>query len=186
MTSSWWVLVAWCFSARASVATPICFQLFMGKLNTGLWCAIDPCHVKGPSIMQKTWSISCLLMPWLLSSPGPLQHTTLLEIMNSGSQNIWVQGHIIYLKFDMHTGSNVARVHAKFQRNRIILTSNNWRCWDITSDVIMSTMASQNTSVSIVCSSFAQVQIKENVKALSLAFVRGIHRWLVVPLTKGQ
>ena len=55
------------------------------------------------------------------------------------------------------------------------------------SDIIMSTMASQITGVSLVCSTVFQVQIKENIKAL--------HHWPLwgestgdqwIPLTKGQ
>ena len=46
------------------------------------------------------------------------------------------------------------------------------------SDVIMSAMASQITSVSNVCSTVCS--------GASLAFVRGIHRWPVDSLTKSQ
>ena len=46
-------------------------------------------------------------------------------------------------------------------------------------DVRIGAMASQIISLTIVYSTFIQVQIKENIKALSLAFVWGIHRWPV-------
>ena len=46
-------------------------------------------------------------------------------------------------------------------------------------DVIMGVMASQITSVSIVCSK------KKNQNSALLAFVRGIHRWPVDSLHKG-
>ena len=55
------------------------------------------------------------------------------------------------------------------------------------SDVIMSAMASQITSVSIVTQSFVQVQIKENMKALRYWPLWGEFtgdRW--IPHTKGQ
>ena len=52
---------------------------------------------------------------------------------------------------------------------------------------IMSTMASQITSVSIVfsivCSGTDQ---RKHRSSASLAFVLGIHRWPVIPRTKGQ
>ena len=55
------------------------------------------------------------------------------------------------------------------------------------SDVIMSAMASQTTGVSIVCSAVCSGTDQRNhQRSVALAFVRGIHRWPVVPLTKGQ
>ena len=55
------------------------------------------------------------------------------------------------------------------------------------SDVIMRALASQITCVSIVCSIVCWCTDQRNHQSsVSLAFVRGIHRWLVVPLTKGQ
>ena len=51
------------------------------------------------------------------------------------------------------------------------------------SDVIMGAMASQITCVSIVCSSGGDQRKHQSIA--SLAFVRGIHRWLVVSPHKG-
>ena len=52
-------------------------------------------------------------------------------------------------------------------------------------DVIMSTMASQITSVSIVCLTICSCPDQRNHQSsTSLAFVRGIHR--CIPRTKGQ
>ena len=46
------------------------------------------------------------------------------------------------------------------------------------SDVIMSTMASKTTGVSIVCSTVCRgADQRTHQRSLSLAFVRGIHRW---------
>ena len=48
------------------------------------------------------------------------------------------------------------------------------------SDVIMGAMASQITGVSIVCSTvYAGVDQRKHQSSVSLAFVRGIHRWPV-------
>ena len=52
-------------------------------------------------------------------------------------------------------------------------------------DVIMSTIASQVTSVSIVCSTVCSGAGKLQSSA-SLTFVWGIHWWPVIPCTKGQ
>ena len=52
------------------------------------------------------------------------------------------------------------------------------------SDVIMSTMVSHIRVVSIVCATVCSSLLISN--ETSLAFVRGIHRWHVVPLTKGS
>ena len=47
-------------------------------------------------------------------------------------------------------------------------------------DVIFSAMASQTTSITIVCSNvYSGVDQKKHQISASLAFVRGIHRWLV-------
>ena len=58
------------------------------------------------------------------------------------------------------------------------------------SDVIMSAMASQITSVSIVYSAiYSGADLRKHQNSASLAFVRGIHRWLVNSphtRTKGQ
>ena len=55
------------------------------------------------------------------------------------------------------------------------------------SDVIMSAMASQITSVSIVYSSVCSgADQRKHQSFASLAFVRGIHRRPVIPLTKDQ
>ena len=67
---------------------------------------------------------------------------------------------------------------------------NNW--WYITQlfihydDVIMSSRASQITSVSIVCSIVCSgADQRKHQSSASLAFVRGIHRWLVNSPHKG-
>ena len=54
-------------------------------------------------------------------------------------------------------------------------------------DIMMSAMVSKFTGIWTVFSaiSFVQVHIKENIKALSLAFVRGIHRCSVDSPHKG-
>ena len=50
------------------------------------------------------------------------------------------------------------------------------------SDAIMSAMTSQITGVSIVCSTFcSDADQRKHQSFASLALVRGIHRWLVVP-----
>ena len=53
--------------------------------------------------------------------------------------------------------------------------------WSHYSAVIMSVMAPQITGVSIVCSTICSGTIKENIIqcSASLAFMMGIHRWLV-------
>ena len=61
----------------------------------------------------------------------------------------------------------------------VAYTANSYAQWRH----IRSTMASQITSLTIV---YATVQIKENIKAPRLAFVRGIHRWPVNSPHKGQ
>ena len=51
----------------------------------------------------------------------------------------------------------------------------------------MSAMEFQITSVSIVSSTICSgADQRKYQSSVSLAFVMGIHRWLVVPLTKGQ
>ena len=58
---------------------------------------------------------------------------------------------------------------------------------NIYSDVIMCAMASQITGASIVCSNACSgADQRKHQSSASLAFVRGIPRWPVVPLTKGQ
>ena len=53
-------------------------------------------------------------------------------------------------------------------------------------DVIMSTMASQITSLTIVYSiDYSGTDQRKHQSSASLAFVRGIHRWLVNPPHKG-
>ena len=47
-------------------------------------------------------------------------------------------------------------------------------------------MASQITGVSIVCSTFFSETGQRNQSSAFLAFVRGIQRWVVVPLTTDQ
>ena len=55
------------------------------------------------------------------------------------------------------------------------------------SDIIMNVMASQITSVSMVCSNICSgADKKKHHSSTSLAFVRGIHRWPVNSPHKGQ
>ena len=57
----------------------------------------------------------------------------------------------------------------------------------IYSDIILSAMASQITGISIVCSTVCScADQRKHQSSAALASVRGIHRWPVVPLTKGQ
>ena len=59
--------------------------------------------------------------------------------------------------------------------------------WIHYSDVTMSAMVSRITGISTVCSTFCSGKHqRKHQSSVSLAFVRGIHRWSVVPLTKGQ
>ena len=54
-------------------------------------------------------------------------------------------------------------------------------------DVIMATMASQITSLTVVYSIvYLGVNQRKHQSSASLAFVRGIHRDLWIPRTKGQ
>ena len=62
-------------------------------------------------------------------------------------------------------------------------------CWSPPhcSDVIMSTIASQITSLTIFCSTvYSGVDQRKHQSSVSLAFVRGIHRYRWIPRTKGQ
>ena len=57
--------------------------------------------------------------------------------------------------------------------------------WSYYSDVIMGAMASQITSLAIVYSTvYSGADQRKHQSSGSLAFVRGIHRW--IPRTKGQ
>ena len=61
-----------------------------------------------------------------------------------------------------------------------------WRLFSHYWDVIMSAMASQITSVSIVCSTVcSDGDQRKHQSSASLAFVRGIHRWSVNSPHKG-
>ena len=54
-----------------------------------------------------------------------------------------------------------------------------WQC-QCYSDIIMTTMASEITGISIVCSTICSgVDQRKHQSSTSLAFVRGIHWWLV-------
>ena len=69
-------------------------------------------------------------------------------------------------------------------------TSRYFKCYEMFSyhysDVIMSTMASQITGVSIVYSTVCSgADQRKHQSSASLAFVRGIHRWLVNSPYKG-
>ena len=58
-------------------------------------------------------------------------------------------------------------------------------CWDHYSDIIMSVMASQITSLTIVYPNvFSGADQIKHQSSTSLAFVRGIHRWPVNSLHK--
>ena len=60
-----------------------------------------------------------------------------------------------------------------------------WINWIHYCDVIMGTMASQITSLTIVFSSVPSgADLRKHHSSASLAFVRGIHRW--IPRTNGQ
>ena len=65
-----------------------------------------------------------------------------------------------------------------------------WECFRESpqhyNDVIMSTMMSQITSLTIVYSSvYSDADQRKHQSSTSLAFMRGIHRWLVNSLHKG-
>ena len=54
-------------------------------------------------------------------------------------------------------------------------------------DVIMTTIASQITSLTVVCSTvYSDADQRKHQSSASLAFVRGIHRDRWIPRTKGQ
>ena len=60
-----------------------------------------------------------------------------------------------------------------------------WWLWHY-SDIIMSMMASEITSLMIVYSTiYLGANQRKHQSSASLAFVRGIHRWLVISLHKG-
>ena len=53
-------------------------------------------------------------------------------------------------------------------------------CWNHFNDVIMGSMASQNTNLTIVYSTvYSNADQRKHQSSASLAFVRGIHRWPV-------
>ena len=55
------------------------------------------------------------------------------------------------------------------------------------SNIRISTMASQITGLSIVCLTISSgADQRKHQSPMSLAFVRGIHQWLVIPFTNGQ
>ena len=61
-----------------------------------------------------------------------------------------------------------------------------WCFWDNYNDVIMSTMASQITSLTSVYSTvYSDTDQRNHQSSASLAFVRGIHRWPVNSPHKG-
>ena len=67
--------------------------------------------------------------------------------------------------------------------NRPFIWTNNDHC----GDVIMSTLASQITSLTIVCSNvYSGADQRKHQSSAPLAFVRGIHRWPVNSSHKGQ
>ena len=64
-----------------------------------------------------------------------------------------------------------------------------WELKQIThyTDIMMSVMVSQITSISIVCSTvFSSADQRNHQSSASLAFVRGIHRWPVNSSHKGR
>ena len=61
-----------------------------------------------------------------------------------------------------------------------------WQSYEHYNDVIMSAMASQITSLTIVCSTvYSGADQRKHQSSASLAFVRGIHRWPVNSPHKG-
>ena len=67
--------------------------------------------------------------------------------------------------------------HQANGRRRYKVTDNNASAQNHYNDVIMSTMASQITSASIVCSTiYSGADQRKHQSSASLAFVRGIHR----------
>ena len=90
------------------------------------------------------------------------------------------------------TTCNLPTVRAVQGHSRWAFNYNSNSQWSHYSDVIMNTTPSQITSVSIVCSIVCSgADQRKHQSSASLAFVRGIHRWLVdpgrwIPLTKGQ
>ena len=102
---------------------------------------------------------------------------------------VWIElqtlcwGHAFSLLFSQSTVS---------QSNQSVLSINNQspQCWWSNpahyNDVRMSTMASQSTSTSMVCLIICSgADRRKHQSSVSLAFVRGIHRWLVNSLHKG-
>ena len=82
-----------------------------------------------------------------------------------------------------------ARWHLYIESSSCSGTNSSYR-WRVKlqhySDVIMSTMASQITSVSIICwTIYSVVEQRKHQSSVSLAFVREIHQWLVDSPHKG-
>ena len=75
-----------------------------------------------------------------------------------------------------------------FNSSQVCLQGSKWQKVSIHySDGMMSTMASQITSLTIVYSTvYSDADERKHQSSASLAFVRGIHRWPWIPRTKGQ
>ena len=70
---------------------------------------------------------------------------------------------------------------------RAYLSAHHWHIsWSHYNDVIMTTVASQITSLTVVYSTVYSDRSKKHLSSASLAFMRGIHRDRWIPRTKGQ
>ena len=104
----------------------------------------------------------------------PTSHTS---IHKDTCSHILVIRNKVPLRFEWYSREEI------FKQISVI---HGWVPYEHYSDVIMSAMTSQITSVSIVCSSVCSgTDQRKHQSSASLAFVRGIRRWLVNSPHKG-
>ena len=103
---------------------------------------------------------------WQLSPPYPSTHVQLYPLTESVQLPEFWQGSLAHSSISARRNGNTVDVHY--------------------SDVIMSMMASQITSVSMVCSTVCSGEDQRKHKSsASLAFAMGIHQWSVNSPHKG-
>ena len=119
-----------------------------------IWISFNPSMDNWWNAQQRVGWITCLF-------PNGLPNNGLLSTINKDLIN----DTMVHGNFGWDYSTNLVVLHY--------------------SDVIMNTMASQITGVSIVCPTVCTGADQRNHQSsASLAFVREIHRWPVVPFTQ--
>ena len=160
-------------------------QLFTGPTYKSFFSFMTISNFYRSFCPNKTTFTKCCLIQWISKLSGK-RWNPLSKFHGSGghSKPNCLQDRTSFSKDTSMANCpsfNTAHYHLSIWSERL------WRCKCHYIDVIMTTVASQITSLAVVYSIvYSDADERKHQSSASLAFVRGLHRDRWIPRTKGQ